>query len=181
MKETDNPMENIRNYILRINTFLGKVETGMLCTIVAMMIALAVFEIILRYVFKTSLLWKTVMLENLTLWLCFLGAALASCEKRHINIDVLNRILPKHLQRYRGFIVDGLSVIIIGFLVYFSCIFIIGEMKSEAKLIGPIPLWYAKAIIPTGFLLMGLHLILHLVLTITGKEDVDNLAVGESD
>ncbi len=174
-------MENIRSYIKRINTFLGKIETGMLCTIVAMMIVLAVLEIVLRYVFKTSLLWKTVMLENLTLWLCFLGAALASCEKRHISIDVLNRILPKHLQRFRGLIVDGLSLIVIAFLVYFSCTYLIGEMKSDAKLIGPIPLWYAKAIIPSGFLLMGLHLILHLFLTITGLEDVDTIAIGESD
>lgn len=174
-------METIRSYTLRINTFLGKIETGMLCAIVAMMISLAVLEIILRYVFKTSLLWKTVMLENLTLWLCFLGAALASCEKRHISIDVLNRILPKHLQRYRGFIIDGLSLIVICFLVYFSCTYLSEEMKSDAKLIGPIPLWYAKAIIPSGFLLMGIHLILHLFLSITSPDDVDNYVVGESD
>ncbi|MCG9126527.1 TRAP transporter small permease [Candidatus Poribacteria bacterium] len=174
-------MYSIRNYIIRINTFLGRAETGMLCVIVAMMVALAVLEIILRYVFKTSLLWKTVMLENLTLWLCFLGAALASCEKRHISIDVLNRILPKHLQRFRGYIIDGLSVIIIGFLIYFSCSYLSDEMKSDALLIGPIPLWFAKAIIPAGFSLMGLHLILHLFLNITGEEDVDNIPVGESD
>lgn len=174
-------MEYVRSIIIRINTFLGKVETGMLCAIVAMMIALAVLEIILRYIFKTSLLWKTVMLENLTLWLCFLGAALASCEKRHISIDVFNRILPIHLQRFRGIIIDGLSLIVLTFLVYFSCTYLLEEMKSEAKLIGPIPLWYAKAIIPSGFLLMGIHLILHLFLNIIGKEDVDNLVVGESD
>ena len=174
-------MEFLRSYIIRINTFIGKVETGMLCAIVAMMIALAVLEIILRYVFKASLLWKTVMLENLTLWLCFLGAALASCEKRHISIDVLNRILPKQLQRFRGFIVDGLSLIVIGFLVYFSCVYFFEEMKSDAKLIGPIPLWYAKAILPSGFLLMGIHLILHLFLNITDPEDVDDIVVGESD
>lgn len=174
-------MDHLRSYIIRINTFLGKVETGMLCAIVALMIALAVLEIILRYVFKASLLWKTVMLENLTLWLCFLGAALASCEKRHISIDVLNRILPKQLQRFRGFIVDGLSLIVIGLLVYFSCIYFFEEMKSDAKLIGPIPLWYAKAILPSGFLLMGIHLILHLFLNITGPENDDNVNIGESD
>ena len=84
-----------RNYLQRINTFLGKIETGLLCVIVAMMIGLAILEIVLRYGFKTSLLWKHIMLQNLTLWLCFLGAALASSERRHISIDVLSRILPK--------------------------------------------------------------------------------------
>ena len=80
-----------------VNAFLGKIEIGFLCLIVAMMLGLAILKIVMRYVFNASLLWSDVMLQHLTLWLCFLGAALATCERRHISIDVLNRILPKRL------------------------------------------------------------------------------------
>lgn len=174
-------MESFRNYINRINIFLGKVETGMLCMIVVMMIGLAVLEIILRYVFKTSLLWKTVMLENLTLWLCFLGATLASCERRHISIDVLNRILPPNIQRFRGYIIDVLSLIVITILSYLSLIYLDNEMKGQGRLIGPVPLWYAKTIIPIGFILMGIHLLLQIIINLTDSHDNHEEVKGESE
>ncbi len=156
------------NIFQQINSFLGKIENGLLCVIIATMIGLAVFEIVLRYGFKTSLLWKHLLLQNLTLWMCFLGAALASSERRHICIDALNRILPASVTRYTVYIIDVLSLIVIGILVYFGFDFLMEEQKSPAT-IGIIPMWWAKTIIPCGFLLIGIHLILQICINLTGK------------
>jgi TRAP-type C4-dicarboxylate transport system permease small subunit len=170
-----------RNYLQRINTLLGKIETGLLCLIVAMMIGLAILEIVLRYGFKTSLLWKHIMLQNLTLWLCFLGAALASAERRHISIDVLSRILPKNILRYSSYIIDVLSLIVISILAYFGFGFLIEEQQSPATLIGSIPLWWAKTIIPIGFVLIGIHLALQIGIRLTERKHHQDDVRGESD
>ena len=106
---------SFKNYLQRINSLLGKIETGLLCLVVAMMIGLAILEIVMRYGFNKNLLWKHLMLQNLTLWLCFLGAALASSEKKHISIDVLSRILPENTTRYISYIIDFLSLIVVVF------------------------------------------------------------------
>ncbi len=162
----------------RINSFLGKIENGLLCLIIAMMIGLAVLEIVLRYGFKTSFLWKHLLLQNLTLWMCFLGAALASSERRHISIDALNRILPTNISRYTGYIIDVLSLIVVGILAYFGFDFLIEEQKSPAT-IGIIPMWWVKTIIPFGFVLIGIHLILQICIKLTGKDQLMEDAEGE--
>ncbi len=171
---------SVQNYLQRANTLLGKIETGMLCVVVVLMIGLALLEIIMRYGFKTSLLWKTVMLQHLTLWLCFLGAALASAEKRHISIDVLNRILPENVKRFSAYIIDVLSLSVVSILAYYGFVFLKDEQQSPATLIGTVPLWWAKSIIPIGFVLIAVHLILQICMRFAAPELPPAEAEGES-
>lgn len=175
--------ENVqgKSFLQNINTFLGKIETGLLCLIVAMMLGLAILKIVMRYVFNTSLLWSDGMLQHLTLWLCFLGAALATCERRHISIDVLSRVLSEKITRWSNLIVDCLALIVVGILAYYGFIFLQDEQLSEAVLIGSVPLWWAKAIIPYGFVLIGIHLVLQIGIHLTGDENTLSAAAGESD
>ena len=177
LKESVTGKSSLQN----INTFLGKIETGLLCLIIAMMLGLAILKIVMRYVFNASLLWSDGMLQHLTLWLCFLGAALATCERRHISIDVLSRILPERITRWSNFIIDSLALIVVGILAYYGFIFLQDEQLSEAVLIGNVPLWWAKAIIPYGFVLIGIHLVLQIGINLTGGEQVQSTAEGESD
>ena len=130
---------SFKNYLQRINSLLGKIETGLLCLVVAMMIGLAILEIVMRYGFNKNLLWKHLMLQNLTLWLCFLGAALASSEKKHISIDVLSRILPENTTRYISYIIDFLSLIVVSILAYYGFDFLTKEQESHRNTdrIGP--------------------------------------------
>ena len=165
----------------RINTLLRKIEIGLLCLIITLMIGLAMLEIVLRYGFKTSLLWKTVMLENLTLWLCFLGAALATAEKRHISIDVLSRILPEKITRYSHYVIEVLSITVVSILVYYGFEFLIDEQEIQATLIGTIPLWWAKTIIPIGFVIIDIHLLLQFGIRLIGSDHSTGESEGEVD
>jgi TRAP-type C4-dicarboxylate transport system permease small subunit len=161
-----------------INTALGKVETGLLCLIIAMMLGLAILKIVLRYGFQTSLLWSDIMLQHLTLWLCLIGAALATCERRHISIDVLSRILPEKITRWSNLIVNCLALIVVGILAYYGFDFLIDEQSSEATLIGNIPLWWAKSIIPVGFVLIGIHLVLQIGILLTNSGQSPDVSKG---
>lgn len=171
----------IKSILHKINTFLAKIETWFLCLTVAMIIGLALLEIVMRYGFRTSVLWKTIMLQNLTLWLCFLGAALASSEKRHISIDVFNRFLPKSIINYSSYIIDVVSLIVVGILAYYGFHFVLNEQQSAATLIGSIPLWWAKTIIPIGFVLIGFHIVLQMCINLTEIGHIPTDVEGESD
>ena len=166
------------SFLQRINTGLGKIETGLLCLIIAMMLGLAALKIVLRYGFQMSLVWSDTMLQHLTLWLCFFGAALATCEKRHISIDVLSRILPKQITHWSNLIVDCLSLIVVGILAYYGFGFLGDEQSSEAVLIGNIPLWWAKSIIPVGFVLIGLHFALQIGIRLIDSRAVPEVSKG---
>ncbi len=170
-----------KSFLQNINTFLGKIETGLLCLIIAMMLGLAILKIVMRYVFSASLLWSDIMLQHLTLWLCLLGAALATCERRHISIDVLSRILSKRITRWSNFIIDCLALIVVGILAHYGFVFLHDERLSDAVLIGSIPLWWAKSIIPYGFVLISIHLFLQIGIHLMGGEQTPNTVEGESD
>ena len=169
------------SFLQRINTGLGKIETGLLCLIIAMMLGLAALKIVLRYGFQTSLAGSDTMLQHLTLWLCFFGAALATCERRHISIDILNRILPEKITRWSNLIVDCLALIVVGILAYYGFDFLIDEQSSEAVLMGNIPLWWAKSIIPVGFVLIGLHLALQIGMRFTNSGAVPDVSKGAAE
>ena len=175
----ESPTEN--SFLQNVNIFLGKIEIGLLCLIVAMMLGLAILKIVLRYVFNVSLLWSDVMLQHLTLWLCFLGAAVATCERRHISIDVLSRILPGKITRWTNLVVDCVALIVVGILAYYGFIFLQDEKSSEAVLIGSVPLWWAKAIIPYGFVLIGIHIALQIGIHLVGARSPRPYVEGESD
>ena len=164
-----------------VNTFLGKVETGALCLIVALMLGLAILKIVMRYIFSASLLWSDMMLQHLTLWLCFFGAALATCERRHISIDVLSRILPGKVTRWTNLAVDCVALVVVGILAYYGFLFLGDEQSSEAVLIGSVPLWWAKTIIPYGFVLIGIHVVLQMGIHLTDSADTRDTVEGESE
>ena len=168
-------------FLQNANTFLGKVETGGLCVIVAMMLGLAILKIVMRYVFSASLLWSDTMLQHLTLWLCFLGAALATCERRHISIDVLSRILPEKITRWTNLAIDCAALVVVGILAYYGFLFIEDEKSSEAVLIGSVPLWWAKSIIPYGFVLIGIHVVLQIGIHFTSGVYTPDTVEGESE
>ena len=168
-------------FLQNANTFLGKIETGALCLIVAMMLGLAILKIVMRYVFSASLLWSDIMLQHLTLWLCFFGAALATCERRHISIDVLSRILPGSVTRWTNLVIDCLALIVVGILAYYGFLFIEDEKSSEAVLIGSVPLWWAKTIIPYGFVLIGIHVVLQIGIHFTNGVYTSDTVEGESE
>lgn len=171
----------VKSFLQNINTFLGKIETGLLCLVIAMMLGLAVLKIVMRYVFSASLLWSDVMLQHLTLWLCLLGAALATCERKHISIDVLSRVLSENITRWSNLVVDCLALIVVGILAYYGFIFLHDEQLSDAVLIGSVPLWWAKAIIPYGFVLIGIHMLLQIGIHLMDGEHTSSTVEGESD
>ena len=174
----ENPTDN--GFLQNANTFLGKIETGALCLIIAMMIGLALLKIVMRF-FNVSLLWSDMMLQHLVLWLCLFGAARATCERRHISIDVLSRILPEKITRWTNFVIDCVALVVVAILAYYGFLFIEDEKSSEAILIGSVPLWRAKTIIPWGFVLIGIHLVLHIGMRLVNRTFTPETIEGELD
>ena len=153
-------------FLKRINTLLGHIETSLLCLIITLMLGMALMKIVLRSLFHVGILWNDVMLQHFTLWLAFLGAALATGEKRHISIDVLTRLLPPRLVQLTAIIIHTVSFIIVGILAYTSVEFVRAEQISGATLVGSVPIWWAKLMIPIGFVLIALHFAIHIAMGI---------------
>jgi C4-dicarboxylate transporter DctQ subunit len=129
-------------------------------TIVIMMVVLALFalyQIVLRNLFSTGILWGDIFLRHMVLWISFLGACRATAEDRHIHID-LSALVPEGwfktiLGLFRVVFLSAVS----GVLCYASWVFLGDERSSGYFAFLDIPYWWLQTIFPLSFMVMTLR------------------------
>ncbi len=137
-----------------IDKAIERVEQALLITFLGGIILLAFLQIILRNFFSTGLDWGDSLVRNLVLWIGFLGATLATKEGKHINIDVVSRILPSWGKRAVALIVHLFSFLICCSLTYAALKFIKNEAEMGHSTFLGIPTWIPELILPMTFGLM---------------------------
>lgn len=156
-----------------IDTALGKISAAILVTLLAAMLFLGFTQVVLRNLFSTSILWGDVFLRHTVLWVGFLGAIVATGERRHITIDALTKILPDKGKKIAAIITGIASIVICYFLTEASYRFLIDEVEFGGILIFDLPRWVFQSIIPAGFAIMMLRFLVRVI------EDIIELVTGK--
>jgi C4-dicarboxylate transporter, DctQ subunit len=149
--------------IRSIDTAIGKVVSTILISLLAVMLLMGFTQVVLRNFFSTGILWADVLLRHVVLWVAFLGAIVATGERRHITIDALTKVLSERGRKIAGIVTGIASVIVSYYLTNASYRFLIDEMEFGGTLILDIPIWIFQLIIPLGFGLMMLRFGMHVV------------------
>lgn len=152
----------------KINTWLENAETAILVFVLAIMVVFAFLQVVLRNIFHEGILWGDILLRHLVLWVGFLGASLATREKKHINIDLLNRFLPRRGKEVSLLVTNLFSVFICLILTEASWTFVQDEKMMGTIVFADIPAWYFQIIIPIGFFLMAFRFFVHSLENIIG-------------
>ena len=134
---------------------LTKVTRFLVVVILFSMIGLSFVQIILRNFFDSGIGWADVTVRHLVLWIAFLGAVLASLEDRHINLDLLSRLIPERFKKFISAIIHLISSVACGFFAHAAYKFVAGEKAMGEILFVGIPVWWAQAVIPAGFVLLA--------------------------
>lgn len=161
----------------RINNFIAGIESWLLIVIVLAMVILSFLQVVLRNVFSQGIIWGDTFLRHLVLWVGFIGASLATREHKHINIDVLGRLLKGKAQHINQIIINLFSMLIAGYLFWASWRFVMMEKKYGSELLSGMPVWYFQVIIPIGFALMALRFLFSLLENsgkLAGKKETDS-------
>jgi TRAP-type C4-dicarboxylate transport system permease small subunit len=143
-----------------LNKLIAKIESAILILLLLIMILLAFAQVVLRNFFSSSILWGDILLRHLVLWVGFLGASLATKESKHINIDVLSRLLSPSLKKISGSVANLFAATICFFLMRAAFSFISYEKLSGSVLFSGIPVWIFQTVIVLGFGLMMFRFLL---------------------
>jgi TRAP-type C4-dicarboxylate transport system permease small subunit len=126
-----------------------------LTAMILAMLSLAMLQILLRNLFRTGLVWIDPLLRHLVLWIGVTGAVVATGRLRHIQMDVIGRLLPPGprllVTRLTSLVAAGICAVIArGAWVY------LGEEADfgSAGLLG-IPSWALTSVLFLGFALMS--------------------------
>jgi len=143
------------NILQKINHYFAKGERVVMVVMVVVMIVLAFLQVTLRNVFGSGFTWADVFIRHLVLWVGFIGASLATMEGRHINIDIVSKLLSPSQRRWSELVTNLFATFISFMLSYASYLFVAMEKEAGSKLFMEIPTWIFQLILPLAFFVMG--------------------------
>ncbi|MCK9218335.1 MAG: TRAP transporter small permease [Firmicutes bacterium] len=142
-------LKKIEKAIIDFETFLA--GTGIL-----LITAIIFVNVVLRYIFKTGMIWVEEFTRYMMIWVVFVASGLAVRRNLHVSMDALFNYLPDSIKRYMSifiYIVSGLlslGLTIVGTQYALS----LGRTDQVAVALDWFPLWILAICVPIGGIFM---------------------------
>jgi TRAP-type C4-dicarboxylate transport system permease small subunit len=161
-----------------LRTHVERMLGILVAVILLVMVALSGLQILLRNLFDSGLLWIDPLLRHLTLLLAFNGAILATGMKRHVQINVLGRLLRGTAQKVGGAIVAAASAVVCLALTHASLLLVVDELEFGETVFLGLPAWIVAAVFPLSFVLLAFRFFYVALLEIVGEAPAAGEEVG---
>lgn len=119
-------------------------------------VAVVVFAQVVSRSLELSIPWSTDVIRMSFIYLIFSGAAVASREREHISIDLLEAILPNRLALLFDAVVKVLAACIIAFLSWLGLVLVLGAGTQRMPYLD-VPISYIYFAIPLFTAVMLLY------------------------
>ncbi len=132
--------------------FCGKILVGAIMTGATFLLF---FNVVLRYVFASGIVWAEEMTRYTMLWTVFVGAGVVSREGTHVSMEAFFNLWPGRLQRVGFLAINLFCIATIAVIVYFGIDMVrlvveTGQISEAAFL----PMWIIYGAVPVGGILM---------------------------
>jgi C4-dicarboxylate transporter DctQ subunit len=159
-----------------VDGVVAAVEKAAVVLIVSVLVGLPLAQIVLRAVGQGGLPWGHEIVRVLVMWLAFFGASLATRERRHITIDLLDRSISPATKAAFNIVTQGVAMAVLAYLARtgWSFVRLQREMGDTSAVLG-IPEWIAVTVIPISLAVMTWRLAIAIA------EDARGLRSGDFD
>ncbi len=144
----------------RIGDLWGRVEVGAGGLALLLMAVLPVAELLLRAGFRQGIPSSANYVQNLTLWVGFLGAMVCSQRKKHLTLTTGIDRLPPGYRKAASLVAAVVSTAVAAALSWASAEFVRSEMDAPTTVSGWLPVWVAELVLPISFAVMALRFVL---------------------
>ncbi len=151
---------------------LHQLEDGLLALALGLLVLLSVGQIVARMAFDAGGVWIEPSMRLLILWLAMLGALAATRDGRHIAIDVLPRLLPPVGKRIAWAVGQLFAALICALMAWGSVDLILLERESAGEVVSGLSIWVSLLILPIGFSLMALRMLVAALLPPPAESNV---------
>jgi TRAP-type C4-dicarboxylate transport system permease small subunit len=147
----------------RLHAWTGRVEGGIFCVVLALMIGFSGLQIVLRNVFHTGLLWIDPLTRALVFWLAFLGALAATARVRHLHIDAVQRALPAGSAAAMRRVLSIGTALVCALMSNGAYEYILQEKEAGTHGFLGIPTWAVESILVWGFGLLAYRFVVQAI------------------
>jgi TRAP-type C4-dicarboxylate transport system permease small subunit len=152
--------------LARLQTLVHRAEDMIIAGMLMATMGLALYQILLRNLMGSGLVWGDVAVRLMVLWLGMAGAMAATRERKHISIDLVTRFLAPGGRRTA----EALTTLFAGGVClaafYYSLQFVISEYDFGSMAFGPVPFWVCVSILPLAFGIIAARYFLQFLLTL---------------
>lgn len=141
----------------RVDRLLAKGEAAVVVIVLFVMIGLSSLNLLLHKAFGAGLEWADIVVRQMVLWIGFMGGALATSEGRHIAIDLVGKLMPPKPAAAVRVVTSAAAGVLAGFMLKASIQFVKDEHEMGTTLVGELPSWPFKLVIPLALGLIVFH------------------------
>jgi TRAP-type C4-dicarboxylate transport system permease small subunit len=132
-----------------------RLERLALTVLLLTMLVFGILQIILRNLFHTGLVWIDPLLRHLVLWIGFTAAVVAAGRLRHIQMDVVGRLLPAGPRLWVLRLTTLAAACVCMVLARAAWIHLGQEQEFGSTGFLSIPLWLLQGVVFIGFALLA--------------------------
>lgn len=148
----------------RLGSIYNKTEEYIAASMLLTTSFILFYQVVLRYVFSSSVPWIEEVARYLVVWLCMLGASMAVRDKKHAVVDILVNYLGRKARAVIDILCGLICVLFCAVIAHAGWGFVVTayNMGSFASTIPNLPLYPVFAIIPLGLILMCIRYLLQV-------------------
>ncbi len=158
---------------MKIFNAINKVFEISLVGIVVLQAVLLMAGVIFRYAFDSPIVWGDEIVRYSLIWMTFVGAAMATKEKQHIQVDVIDLVLPKLGQKIINWFSDAVVVAFMVFMIYYG----IRMTDFQRGMYGETLAWFSYAYVYISIPIGAFFMIVYTITKYIIKQD-DGAAKG---
>jgi TRAP-type C4-dicarboxylate transport system permease small subunit len=146
-----------------------RVETALGGACLALLFSLLLLNVLLRYLFDTSLFWAEEVAGTLFIWMGFLAAAATEADDGHVRLTLLVDRLSPRLRRINDTLVDCILLVSLMLLVATAHS---GLATLQTTVALRLPEQWLYAIVPVTMALCALHIAIRMLRRIRGLPNI---------
>jgi TRAP-type C4-dicarboxylate transport system permease small subunit len=147
---------------------IHRVEDLIIAVMLTATMGLALYQIVLRNIMGTGIIWGDILVRLMVLWLGMAGAMAATRQQKHISVDLITRFLSPAWHR----VSQGLTTFFAGsvcLVAFYYCLqFVISEYEAGDLAFAQVPYWACESILPLAFFIIALRYFILFLLTLIG-------------
>lgn len=125
-----------------------------------LLVSVTFFGVIMRYALHAPFVWQEEVQLMLILWVVFFAGGAAFRTGNHVAIDMVVNLFPPKLRRVVDWVVTVLALLVLGYLVYYSCQFVL-QLHSTGRTtnILKIHYWRIYMCVPVSSVLIAVNFV----------------------
>lgn len=149
----------MKSWLLAVDRGLARLETLLLVWVLAATLGLSLLSMVLRWL-GTGLSFTDPLIRHGVLWLGLLGASAAARVDGHVQLSALSWLLSPGQRLLLTRLTAAAAAPVCAIFTRSSIAFVSAEREAASLAFGGLPLWPLQIILPLGFALLTLRMVL---------------------